>query len=155
HCVWLTSEEQRILMETKTNIAHCPSSNMKLASGFARVPDLLKMGVNVCLAADGAPCNNNLDAFQEMRLAALIHKPRYGPAATSAETVLEMATVRGARALGLEHEIGSIEEGKKADITIVNPNKLHAAPLADPYSMLVLALHGSDVEHVFVDGIQR
>src|SRR5207248_10843353 len=70
HCVWLTSEEQRLLAETKTHVAHCPSSNLKLASGIARIPDLLGMGVNVCLAADGAPCNNMLDAFMEMRLAA-------------------------------------------------------------------------------------
>jgi 5-methylthioadenosine/S-adenosylhomocysteine deaminase len=155
HCVWLTSEEQRLLAESKTHVAHCPSSNLKLASGIARVPDLLGMGINVCLAADGAPCNNMLDAFSEMRLCALIHKPRNGPQTMPAETVLEMATIRGARALGLEHEIGSLEEGKKADITVVNPMRLHAAPAADPYSTLVYSSRGDDVEHVFVDGTQR
>ncbi len=155
HCVWLTSEEQRILADTGTHVAHCPSSNLKLASGFAKVPDLLAMGVNVCLASDGAPCNNTLDAFGEMRLAALMHKPRFGPTAMPAQTVFEMATLRGARALGLESEIGSLEEGKKADIAIVGTERLHAAPLGDPYSMLVYALSGADVEHVLVDGIVR
>lgn len=155
HCVWLTSEEQRILAETGTHVAHCPSSNLKLASGFAKVPELLARGVNVCLGADGAPCNNNLDAFHEMRLAALIHKPRFGPTAMRARDVLEMATVRGARALGLEAEIGSLEVGKKADVTVVNPAVLHATPSGDVYSTLVYALTGADVEHVFVDGVQR
>jgi 5-methylthioadenosine/S-adenosylhomocysteine deaminase len=155
HCVWLTSEEQRILAESGTHVAHCPSSNLKLASGFAKVPDLLAMGVNVCLASDGAPCNNTLDAFDEMRLAGLIHKPRFGPTAMPAETVFEMATVRGARALGLEHEIGSLEEGKRADIAVVATDRIHAAPAPEPYSMLVYSLQGSDVEHVIVDGITR
>lgn len=155
HCVWLTSEEQRILADSHTHVAHCPSSNLKLASGFAKVPDLLAMGINVCLASDGAPCNNTLDAFGEMRLAALMHKPRFGPTAMPAQQVFEMATVRGARALGLEDQIGSLEEGKKADIAIVGPERLHAAPLGDVYSMLVYALSGNDVEHVLVDGVVR
>jgi cytosine/adenosine deaminase-related metal-dependent hydrolase len=155
HCVWLTSEEQRILRETGTHVAHCPSSNLKLASGLAKVPDLLAQGINVALAADGAPCNNNLDAFMEMRLAALIHKPRFGPTAMSAETVFEMATLRGARALGLADRIGSLEEGKAADVTVVDPRQLHSVPSSDPYSQLVYSLTGRDVEHVFVDGIQR
>jgi 5-methylthioadenosine/S-adenosylhomocysteine deaminase len=155
HCVWLTSEEQRILRETGTHVAHCPSSNLKLASGFAKIPDLLEQGINVALAADGAPCNNNLDAFWEMRLAALIHKPRFGPTAMKAETVFEMATVRGARALGLADRIGSLEEGKAGDVTVVDPRQLHATPSSDPYSLLVYSLTGRDVEHVFVDGIQR
>lgn len=155
HCVWVTSEEQRILRETGTHVAHCPSSNLKLASGIARVPDLLRMGINVCLAADGAPCNNNLDGFMEMRLAGLIHLPRNGPTALSAETVVEMATLRGARALGLEHELGSIEPGKKADLAVVSVSDLHHTPSVDPYSLLVYSARGSDVEHVFVDGIAR
>jgi 5-methylthioadenosine/S-adenosylhomocysteine deaminase len=155
HCVWLTSEEQKILRETGTHVAHCPSSNLKLASGFAKIPDLLAQGINVALAADGAPCNNNLDAFMEMRLCALMHKPRFGPTAMKAETVFEMATVRGARALGLSDEIGSLEEGKRADVAVVDPRQLHSVPARDPYSLLVYALTGRDVEHVFVDGIQR
>lgn len=155
HCVWLTSEEQKILRETGSHVAHCPSSNLKLASGIAKVPELLRLGINVCLAADGAPCNNNLDGFLEMRLAGLIQGPRFGPTALSAETVLEMATVRGARALGLEQEIGSLEIGKKADVAIVDVDTLHTAPAEDPYGVLVYGARGSDVVHVFVDGIQR
>ncbi len=155
HCVWLTSEEQKIIRESGTHIAHCPSSNLKLASGLARIPDLLEQGINVALAADGAPCNNNLDAFTEMRLAALIHKPRFGPTAMKALTVFEMATLRGARALGLEDRIGSLEEGKAGDVAVLDPRQLHAAPASDPYSLLVYALTGRDVEHVFVDGVQR
>jgi 5-methylthioadenosine/S-adenosylhomocysteine deaminase len=155
HCVWLTTAEQRLLRESGTHVVHCPSSNLKLASGIAEVPELLAQGINVALAADGAPCNNNLDAFHEMRLAALVHKPRFGPTAMDAASVFEMATVRGARALGLADRIGSLEEGKAADVVVVDPAKLHAVPASDPYSLLVYALDGGDVEHVFVDGIQR
>jgi len=94
HCVWLTAAEQRLIADTKTSVCHCPSSNMKLASGFAKVPELIKDGVNVALGADGAPCCNNLDIFTEMRLAALIHKPRHGPTSMSGQQVLEMAHAR-------------------------------------------------------------
>lgn len=155
HCVWVTAQEQRILADTGTTVTHCPSSNLKLGSGVARIPDLLEMGINVGLAADGAPCNNNLDAFMEMRLCGLMHKPRFGATAMPARTVFELATRRGAKALMLEDEIGSLEPNKKADVVVVNPNQLHATPLSDPYSMLVYALGKSDVEHVFVDGICR
>ncbi|MCA9555574.1 MAG: 5'-deoxyadenosine deaminase [Myxococcales bacterium] len=155
HCVWVTAAEQRVLADTGTTVVHCPSSNMKLGSGFARVPDLLGLGINVALAADGAPCNNNLDQFMEMRLCGLIHKPRFGATAMPARTVFEMATLRGARALMLEHEIGSLEPGKKADVVVVDPHQLYAAPFSDPYSVLVYALGKHDVEHVFVDGICR
>lgn len=155
HCVWVTAGEQRLLAESGTSVCHCPSSNLKLSSGLARVPDLLNMGINVGLGADGAPCNNNLDQFTEMRLAALIHKPRFGPTAMPAKTVFEMATLNGAKALGLADEIGSIEEKKKADVVVIDPRKIHASPTSDPYSLLVYSLTSHDVEHVFVDGIQR
>lgn len=155
HCVWLTSEEQRILADSRTNVVHCPSSNLKLGAGIARVPDLLGLGINVALASHSAACGDSLDAFREMRLTALIHKPRHGPEAMPARTILELATLGGARALGLAEEVGSLEEGKRADITVVDARKLHAAPLADPYAALVFALSGQDVEHVFVDGVQR
>ncbi len=155
HCVWATSTEQRILADSGTHVAHCPSSNLKLASGLARVPELLGMGINVTLGADGAPCNNTLDAFMEMRLAGIIHKPKYGPTAMPAATVFEMATLRGARALGIEDQVGSLEEGKKADVVVVDPRQLHVSPASDPYSQLVYSLSGRDVRHVFVDGQQR
>ena len=154
HCVWTDDEEIRLLGVTGASVAHCPSSNMKLASGFARVPEMLAAGVNVGLGADGAPCNNNLDVFQEMRLAALIHKPRVGPTAMTAMEVLEMATVRGARALGLQEEIGSLEPGKRADLAVVRRDRLHAQPDAgrDPIPQLVYELRSSDVDTVVVDG---
>ncbi len=124
HCVWLSKEEKSILRDSGTHVAHCPSSNLKLASGIAPVPELLKMGISVGLAADGAPCNNNLNAFQEMRLAALIHKPGSGPQALNAQTALDMATLGGARCMGLQNEIGSLEDGKRADFFIYDPGNL-------------------------------
>jgi cytosine/adenosine deaminase-related metal-dependent hydrolase len=104
------------------------------------------------LGADGAPCNNNLSVFQEMRLAALIQKPRLGPEAMPAEAVVRMATVEGARALGLGDEIGSLEPGKKADIVVMRANRVHQVPSASVYSQIVYASRASDVEAVLVDG---
>ncbi|XXF76561.1 5'-deoxyadenosine deaminase [Myxococcaceae bacterium GXIMD 01537] len=154
HCVWLSETEQRILRETGTVVCHCPSSNLKLASGVAKVPELMDAGVSVCLGADGAPCNNNLDMFMEMRLAALLHKPRVGPLAMPPMRVLEMATLEGARALGLEKEIGSLEVGKRADISVVDLRGAHASPSApeDVLSPLVYAGRATDVVHVLIDG---
>ncbi|KFA93605.1 5'-deoxyadenosine deaminase [Archangium violaceum] len=154
HCVWLSEAEQKVLRDTRTVVCHCPGSNLKLASGFAPVPELLDAGVTVCLGADGAPCNNNLDMFMEMRLAALLHKPRVGPRSMPPERVLEMATLGGARAIGMEAELGSLEEGKRADITVVDLSGLHATP-ADPrdvLSPLVYAARSTDVVHVLIDG---
>nr|WP_274621997.1 5'-deoxyadenosine deaminase [Myxococcus fulvus] len=153
HCVWLSAEEQEILRETQTVVCHCPGSNLKLASGIAKVPELLEAGVSVALGADGAPCNNTLDLFHEMRLAAVMHNPRVGPLAMTPMRVLEMATLHGARALGLEDEVGSLESGKRADITVVDLSGLHAGPT--PEDVLVPLVHSarsSDVTHVFIDG---
>ena len=153
HCIWLTAREKRILVETGTHVAHCPSSNLKLASGYAKVPELLEMGARVSLGADGAPCNNNLDMWMEMRLAALIHLPRVGPTGLSAERVFEMATLGGARALGLEAEIGSLEVGKRADVVVLDSRRPHAVPRgADLYGHLVYAVRSEDVETVIIDG---
>lgn len=153
HCVWLTAAEQRLVHETKTSICHCPSANLKLASGFAKIPELLQAGVNVALGADGAPCNNNLDIFTEMRLAALIHKPRGGPTSMTALQVLEMATRGGARALGLEADVGALEPGKKADLITVDLDAAHATPPGDdPMSALIYSGRSSDVRDVLVDG---
>ncbi|WP_075006994.1 5'-deoxyadenosine deaminase [Stigmatella aurantiaca] len=153
HCVWLTAEEQRLLRETGTVVCHCPSSNLKLASGIAKVPELMDAGVHVCLGADGAPCNNNLDLFVEMRLAALLHKPRVGPLGMPALRVLEMATLEGARALGLEAEVGSLEVGKRADVTVVDLRGLHVTPVPrDVMGALVHAARSTDVSHVVIDG---
>jgi 5-methylthioadenosine/S-adenosylhomocysteine deaminase len=155
HCVWPAEGEIETLAQTSTAIAHCPSSNLKLGSGIAPVPDFLARGIRVGLGADGAPCNNRLDAFEEMRLAALLPRPRFGTAAVPAERVFEMATIGGAAALGLEKEIGSLEEGKQADVALVDPRGFHALPhAADVYTTLVFALRAADVRHVVVAGKQ-
>jgi 5-methylthioadenosine/S-adenosylhomocysteine deaminase len=109
HCVWASDEEMELLRESGTSVAHCPSSNLKLGSGVARVAEMIGRGVRVSLGADGAPCNNRLDMFTEMRTASLLQKVRRGPDALPARTALRMATIEGARALGLENEIGSVE----------------------------------------------
>ena len=101
HGVWLSEHDMEIIRRRGVKIAHCPSANMKLASGFSKVPEMRKLGIEIGLGADGAPCNNNLDMFTEMRLASLIHKPRCGPKALRAYEILEMATIGGARCLGL------------------------------------------------------
>jgi 5-methylthioadenosine/S-adenosylhomocysteine deaminase len=153
HCVWLTAHEHRQLRESGTCVCHCPSSNLKLASGIAKIPELIDEGVHVCLGADGAPCNNNLDLFLEMRLAALLHKPRCGPLAMPPARVLAMATVEGARALGLLEEVGTIEEGKRADLTLVDLRGAHSQPSGDDVvAQLVHSGNAADVRHVLIDG---
>ncbi|MFB6263776.1 MAG: 5'-deoxyadenosine deaminase [Bradymonadaceae bacterium] len=154
HGVHVTEDERRLLAETETSVCHCPSSNLKLASGVADVPALDRDGVQLGLGADGAPCNNNLDPFVEMRLAALIHKPGRGPEAMPARRVLELATLDGARALGLEDEVGSIEEGKRADLVVLDLDSDPAcAPAAgNVYSRIAYSAQKSNVRDVFVDG---
>lgn len=152
HCIWLNDAEKEILRDTGTHVLHCPSSNMKLASGYAKIPELMAAGIAVSIGADGAPCNNNLDGFMEMRLAALLHKPRVGPTAMPASQVLKIATMGGAAALGLEAEIGSLEVGKRADVIALDVTGSHCIPLANPYSTIVYSAKSSDVKHVVVDG---
>jgi cytosine/adenosine deaminase-related metal-dependent hydrolase len=120
HCVWLNDRELALMRERDSRVLHCPSSNLKLGSGVARVPEMLRRGISVSLGADGAPCNNSLDMFREMRLAALIQKSAHGPAVMRAQEVLELATTGGAAALGLTHAIGSIEPGKQADLVLLD-----------------------------------
>lgn len=152
HCVWVTEAEERLLAQTKTGVVHCPSANLKLGSGVARVPEMLASGVRVGIAADGAPCNNRMSAFTEMRSAALLPKPRSGTSALSAEDVLRMATLGGAELLGLGDEVGSLEKGKRGDVIVVDGRAPHLRPKADPYTTLVYAAEAADVKHVFVDG---
>ena len=152
HCVWLNDDEIEILARTGTRVAHCPSSNLKLGSGIARVPEMIERGVSVSLGADGAPCNNRLDMFTEMRTATLIQKARRGPQTLPAPDVLRMATIEGARALGLDREIGSVEVGKLADLILIKADRLHTAPRPDPVSTVVYAATASDVETVIIDG---
>ena len=152
HCVHLDRSEMEILSSTGTHVAHCPSSNLKLGSGFAPVFEMLAQGISVSLGADGAPCNNRLDMFTEMRTAALIQKAIHGAEALPALRVLRMATIDGARALGLDEEIGTIEVGKRADLTLLNIEALHTTPHPDPVSTIVYAALMSDVETVIIDG---
>jgi cytosine/adenosine deaminase-related metal-dependent hydrolase len=153
HCVWVDRESMGQLARAGTNVVHCPSSNLKLGSGIAPIPEMLAAGCRVALGADGAPCNNRLDGFEEMRLAALIQKPRLGPEALPAAKVLELATLGGARAMGLEHEIGSIEVGKRADLVTLDLSGPHGQPAGvDLASRLVYAARAADVRHVLVDG---
>ncbi len=152
HCVWLDETEMEILAATGTHVAHCPSSNLKLASGFARVPEMLERGISVSLGADGAPCNNRLDMFTEMRTAALIQKALHGSLAIPALTALQMATINGAKALGLGNVIGSIEVGKQADLILLNLNSLHTTPQPEPVSTVVYAAETNNVETVLING---
>jgi len=152
HCVHLDDAEMEILRSTGAHVAHCPSSNLKLASGVARVAEMLDRGVSVSLGADGAPCNNRLDMFTEMRTAALLQKVLRGSRALPAETALRLATINGARALGLADQIGSVEVGKRADLQLVNLSRLHTTPRPDPISTIVYAAEAGDVETVIIDG---
>jgi len=153
HMVWLTDNDIRSVAKTKANVAHCPSSNLKLASGFPRVPELLEAGANVGLGCDGAPCNNSYDMIREMKIAAVIQKGRLlDPLTMPATTVLEMATVRGAKAMGMESEIGSIEAGKKADLVFIDMKKPHLTPFRNVVSNIVYSAVGGDVDSVMVDG---
>jgi 5-methylthioadenosine/S-adenosylhomocysteine deaminase len=153
HCVWVDQHEIARLAAQGTTVVHCPSSNLKLGSGVAKVPEMLQAGCRVALGSDGAPCNNRLDGFAEMRLAALIQKPRHGADVLPAGQVLELATVEGARALGLADDIGAIAVGKRADLMVLDLRGPHLAPAAtDPVSHLVYAAQTGDVRDVFVDG---
>ncbi|KAK8067015.1 hypothetical protein PG997_013762 [Apiospora hydei] len=151
-----------ILKESQTTVAHNPTSNLKLASGIAKVPQMLEEGVNVALGTDGAPCNNSYDMLREMHLASILHKGGLMDAGSiGAHEALEMATICGAKALGLEAEIGSLEVGKKADLVALDVRASWAAPWnpemfahggMDPVSLVVGSCTGRDVTHVMVDG---
>jgi 5-methylthioadenosine/S-adenosylhomocysteine deaminase len=157
HCIWLDEQEFQIMAETGTHAMHCPCCNTKLGSGIAKVPEMLKKGINVALGSDGAPSNNNLDMFIEMRLASIIHKYRLGADAMPAEIVLEMATMGGARAIGMADQIGSLEVGKLADIIILDDGGLYAAPIRkfeedDIVKRLVSAYQSASVQTSIIDG---
>ncbi|HQR32475.1 MAG TPA: 5'-deoxyadenosine deaminase [Blastocatellia bacterium] len=152
HCVHLDDSELEALQTTGTHVSHCPSSNLKLASGIARVVEMLERGISVSLGADGAPCNNRLDIFTEMRTAALFQKVLHGPQSLPALTALRMATTNGAKALGLESQIGTVEVGKRADLVLLNLNSLHTVPRFDLVSAVVYAAETSNVETVVIDG---
>jgi 5-methylthioadenosine/S-adenosylhomocysteine deaminase len=155
HCIHVNEKEKKILKDKNVRIAHCPSANLKLGSGIANIPDYINRGISVSLGADGAPCNNNLSAFTEMRLAALIQKPLHGPGVMDAQTVFDLATIEGAKALHLEDEIGSIEIGKKADLVLLDLNKNNNSVSDDDnlvYSNIVYSSGADNVKSVMIDG---
>jgi 5-methylthioadenosine/S-adenosylhomocysteine deaminase len=152
HCVHLDAAEVETLANTRTNVAHCPSSNLKLGSGIAEIARMLDQGVSVSLGADGAACNNRLDMFTEMRSMALLQKAMHGPDVIPAKQALRIATIGGAIALGLEKQIGSLEAGKQADVAVINLRSLHSSPYQDPVSALVYSAQTSDVQSVVIDG---
>jgi 5-methylthioadenosine/S-adenosylhomocysteine deaminase len=152
HCVWPEPEELDILATGGASVVHCPSCNMKLGSGAAPIADYLERGVNVAIGADGAASNNRLDGWEELRLAGLLGKFRDGPAALPAVDVFELATLGGARALGLDADIGSLEVGKYADLAALDLRRSHAAGPEDVYTRLVYSARASDVRLVTVGG---
>jgi 5-methylthioadenosine/S-adenosylhomocysteine deaminase len=153
HCIHLDDEEMATLARTQTNVSHCPSSNLKLGSGIARVAEMLERGVSVSLGADGAACNNRLDMFTEMRTAALLQKALHGPEVLPAARALRLATIDGARGLGLETEIGSVEIGKRADVIVVDLAQPHSSPQHDDLvSTLVYSAGSSDARTTIIDG---
>ena len=153
HCVHLSDDDITILAESGAGIAHNPESNMKLASGIAPVPKLLAAGIPVALGTDGASSNNNLDMLQEMRTCALLHKvSTMDPTVLPAYKALEMATVNGAQALGLDNQIGKLQKGYKADMIIINLEAAHQIPRYDIVANLVYAGQASDVDTVIIDG---
>lgn len=153
HCVHMTEDDIALLKKNEVKVAHNPESNMKLASGIAPVSELIKKGVCVGLGTDGCASNNNLDIFHEMSMAAKLGKTHaHDPAAMNAKSVLRMATIDGARALGLSGITGSLEKGKKADIIILDTHKPHLTPMYNPVSHLVYAARGSDVTTSVING---
>jgi 5-methylthioadenosine/S-adenosylhomocysteine deaminase len=153
HCVHLDAAELEILANTGTNVAHCPSSNLKLGSGIAEIARMLDGGISVSLGADGGACSNRLDMFTEMRSMTLLQKAMHGPDVVPAKQALRIATIGGARALGLEKQIGTLEAGKHADVVVINLGSLHSTPSSDdPSSALVYSAQTSDVRSVVIDG---
>ncbi len=153
HCVWVDEKDIEVIAKHKVGVSHCIESNLKLSSGIAPVPDMLKAGVKVSLGTDGAASNNDLNILSEMSTAAKVHKAvSNDPTVLDAKKALLMATKCGADALGLGGITGSLEKGKAADIAIINLNKPHLTPLYDIYSHIVYSARPSDVETVFVNG---
>jgi 5-methylthioadenosine/S-adenosylhomocysteine deaminase len=153
HCVEFSENDIRLFVEHHCKVVHNPASNMKLASGVAPVPDMIKAGIPVGLGTDGCASNNNLDMIKEMGTAARLHKvARLDPTVMDAQSVVRMATLEGAKVLGMEKQIGSLEPGKKADVIILDLNKPHLTPLYNAYSHLVYAASGADVDTVVING---
>ncbi|MEX2334327.1 MAG: amidohydrolase family protein, partial [Pseudohongiella sp.] len=153
HATQINDEDMALLRETATNVVHCPESNLKLASGFCPVHHLQTNGINVALGTDGAASNNDLDMFSEMRTAALLAKACAGDAsALPAYKALQMATINGAKAMGLDKLIGTLETGKRADFAAVRMDSFNAMPIYNPVSHLVYSTQASQVSHLWVNG---
>lgn len=153
HAIWIDEKDIEIIQKSGAGVVHCPESNMKLASGIAPVPRLIDSGVAVGLGTDGVASNNDHDLFSEMDMAAKLHKVALlDPCVMDAKTCLKMATIQGAKAIGLDQITGSIEKGKRADIILVDMDKPHMIPMYDPYSALVYSAKSTDVSWVLVDG---
>jgi len=153
HCIHLAEKEMRIMAKRNVKVSYNPVVNMKLAQGTARIKDFMDVGVTVGIGTDGPASNNNLDMFESMKIAALLQKHFYkDPTVMPAQMVLKMATMEGAKALGLEKTVGTLEAGKKADIILLDLKKPHLTPVHDPYASIVYSAHGSDVDTVIVDG---
>ncbi|HMP75800.1 MAG TPA: amidohydrolase family protein [Kiritimatiellia bacterium] len=152
HCVHTQPAERDLLRDTQTKVLHCPSANFKLASGIAPIPEYLKMGITVSIGADGTPCNNRLDQFMEMREAGLMQKIRLGAEALPARDVVWMATEGGAKTLGWEKEMGTLDVGKRANMILVSQDSVHTIPSTDPATNIVYSNNASDVLMTIVDG---
>jgi len=153
HAIYLDDEDLRIIRERDVAVAYNPVSNMKLASGAARIEEMMRVGIRVGLGTDGPGSNNTLDMIQDMKIASLLQKLKYmDPSSLPARSVVRMATRGGAEALNLDHMIGSIEVGKRADIVVINTRKVRYQPIRDPYTALTYCGSGSDVRDVIVDG---
>jgi 5-methylthioadenosine/S-adenosylhomocysteine deaminase len=153
HCIWLDETDMEIIAERKSSVSHNPESNMKLACGIASIETIAGYGIPIGLGTDGCASNNNLDLFQEMDTAAKLHKAStLNPTIMDAEMILKMATIDAARAIGLDHMIGSLETGKQADLIIIDTHCPHLVPMYHPQSHIVYAAKGSDVTEVIVGG---
>lgn len=153
HCVWLNPHEVELLARTGTSIGHCPKSNLKLASGIADIDNYTKAGITISIGTDGTASNNTLDMVEEMRFAALLPKAvHYDPESTDARTALQMATINGAKAIGLDHITGSLETGKSADLLLINAEASNMVPVYDEYSAIVYAMNSKNVRSSMVHG---
>jgi len=152
HCIHTEPHERALLKDTGTKVLHCPSANFKLGSGVAPIPEYLAQGISCSIGADGAPCNNRLDMFMEMREAAMMQKPRLGAEALLAKDVIRMATQGGAEALGMGDRIGTLHEGKRADLILVDTQNIHAVPSDNEAANLVYSCVASDVKLTMVNG---
>ncbi|TFG71364.1 MAG: hypothetical protein E4H27_04780, partial [Anaerolineales bacterium] len=153
HCVKLQDHEIALLSESGTSVAHCPESNLKLGSGIARIADMIAAGVNVCIGTDGAASNNDMDLLGEIRTAALLQKGyNENPELLTTIQAMQMATINGAKAFGVDKDLGSLEPGKRADIVIIDFDKSHLTPCHDVLAHLVYAVNKADVDTVLIDG---